>query len=314
MYHFNESNLNIKSVAQLKDVYVQLGCTEAIADKRVKTNWVQAILTHQSAQIEKVSVAEIKVDEQVVHQTEEIRTVEINFYEHEVYKGDQQIASITHDSDDFQTQRWVVMVGETEVHRANSWAKCFEYVRWHHKQGTLPVYEAVTELIEAEPCVAVKAEVVTRTTPTTWNINLIPDSEIAICPHCDGIGCPRCSYSGGLSTDLCVPSTSYRMTYFSLINNQAAYIAKNGHTPIGMLFSVRNSEEFWENETTSYYWQCGNSEKYWSLAEAFTALEKLTTPKTDDELLDTPFDELTQLEWERLKQYEAYFVAELVAA
>ena len=59
MYHFSESDLNIKSVAQLKDVYVQLGCTEVITDKRIKANWVQAILTHQSALVEKVTVAEI---------------------------------------------------------------------------------------------------------------------------------------------------------------------------------------------------------------------------------------------------------------
>ncbi|MDF5722709.1 MAG: hypothetical protein PUP91_19960 [Rhizonema sp. PD37] len=59
MYHFSESDLNIKSVAQLKDVYVQLGCTEVITDKRIKANWVQAILTHQSALVKKVTVAEI---------------------------------------------------------------------------------------------------------------------------------------------------------------------------------------------------------------------------------------------------------------
>ena len=59
MYHFIESDLNIKTVAQLKDVYVQLGCTEVITDKRIKANWVQAILTHQSALVEKVTVAEV---------------------------------------------------------------------------------------------------------------------------------------------------------------------------------------------------------------------------------------------------------------
>ena len=339
MYHFIESDLNIKSVAQLKDVYSQIGCTLVITDKRIKTNWVQAILTHQSALVEKVQVADVKVDDQSAAQTEEIKTVEISFYNHEVYKGDQQIASITHDSDDFQTQRWVVMVGETEVHRANSWAKCFEYVRWHHKQGTLPVYEAVVTVAGTTQTQLVEASAVVTTT-SNWNINLTSNSEIAICSHCDGVGCARCGYSGGLSVDLCAPTTSYRMTYFSRINNQAAYIARNGHTPIGMLFQTRNTEEFWdegltrskngqpctgdpslpiesignkaahfyrghasENETTSYYWQCGNSEKYWSLAEAFIALEKLTTPKTDDELLNTPFDELTQLEWERLKRH-----------
>jgi hypothetical protein len=39
-----------------------------------------------------------------------IRTVEISFYDHEIYAGDKLIASISHDTDDFVTQRWVVMV------------------------------------------------------------------------------------------------------------------------------------------------------------------------------------------------------------
>ncbi len=108
-------------------------------------------LEHSTAQVEFEPIA-VKVDEQTTAQTEaqyvetqaqveapEIQTVEITFYDHEVYALGKQIASITHDTDDFQTQRWVVMVGETEVHRANAWAKCFEYVRWHYKQGTLPV-------------------------------------------------------------------------------------------------------------------------------------------------------------------------------
>lgn len=66
MYHFTESDLNIKSIAQLKDVYSQIGCTLEIADKRVKANWVTAILTSLSAQLEKVAVASVKLYEQAI--------------------------------------------------------------------------------------------------------------------------------------------------------------------------------------------------------------------------------------------------------
>ncbi|MDF5722024.1 MAG: hypothetical protein PUP91_16375 [Rhizonema sp. PD37] len=59
MYHFTESDLNIKSVSQLKDVYIQIGCTLVVTDKRIKANWVQTILVHQLAQIEKVIVATV---------------------------------------------------------------------------------------------------------------------------------------------------------------------------------------------------------------------------------------------------------------
>jgi hypothetical protein len=37
-----------------------------------------------------------------------IRAVEISFYDHEIYAGNELIASISHDTDDFVTQRWVV--------------------------------------------------------------------------------------------------------------------------------------------------------------------------------------------------------------
>ena len=72
---------------------------------------------------------------------ENIRTVEISFYDHEIYAGEKLIACITHDHDDFATQRWVVMINSVEVHRANTWAKCYDYIIWHYKQGTLPTQQ-----------------------------------------------------------------------------------------------------------------------------------------------------------------------------
>lgn len=70
-----------------------------------------------------------------------LRTVEISFYDHEIYAGEKLIACITHDHDDFVTQRWVVMINDVEIHRANTWAKCYEYIAWHYKQGTLPTQQ-----------------------------------------------------------------------------------------------------------------------------------------------------------------------------
>ncbi|MFK0731521.1 MAG: hypothetical protein ACIWVG_10225, partial [Gloeotrichia echinulata HAB0833] len=58
-----------------------------------------------------------------------------------IYDGDKLIASITYDDDDFVTQRWVVMVNSVEEHRADTWAKCHNYIIWHYKQGTLPVQQ-----------------------------------------------------------------------------------------------------------------------------------------------------------------------------
>ena len=75
-----------------------------------------------------------------------IRTIEISFYDHEIYAGEKMIACITHDHDDFANQRWVVMVNDIEIHRANTWAKCYDYITWHHKQGTLPTQQQEEEI------------------------------------------------------------------------------------------------------------------------------------------------------------------------
>jgi hypothetical protein len=74
-----------------------------------------------------------------------IRAVEISFFDHEIYVGDNLIASISHDTNDFVTQRWVVMVNGLEIHRANTWAKCYSYIRWHYKQTTLPKQQQEVE-------------------------------------------------------------------------------------------------------------------------------------------------------------------------
>jgi hypothetical protein len=92
--------------------------------------------------------AQAEIQSQIVEQTQipakkEIRAVEISFYDHEIYAGERLIASITHDTDDFVTQRWVVMVNDVEIHRSHTWAKSYNYITWHYKQGTLPTQQEV---------------------------------------------------------------------------------------------------------------------------------------------------------------------------
>jgi hypothetical protein len=92
--------------------------------------------------------AQAEIQSQIVEQTQipakkEIRAVEISFYDHEIYAGNELIASISHDTDDFVTQRWVVMVNDVEIHRSHTWAKSYNYITWHYKQGTLPTQQEV---------------------------------------------------------------------------------------------------------------------------------------------------------------------------
>ncbi|MDZ8188434.1 MAG: hypothetical protein RMX96_26705 [Nostoc sp. ChiSLP02] len=76
--------------------------------------------------------------------TGQVTSVEIDFYEHELYAGQKLIARITYDRADFVTQRWVVMVNGEEVFRGIAQMKCHNYVTWHYKQGTLPVQQEET--------------------------------------------------------------------------------------------------------------------------------------------------------------------------
>ncbi|MBN3993887.1 MAG: ASCH domain-containing protein [Nostoc sp. NMS2] len=62
------------------------------------------------------------------------------FYNWEATVDGKTIATIYYDSEHL-TQRYVVAVGGKEVFRSNTQAKAENYIRWHYKQGTLPVTE-----------------------------------------------------------------------------------------------------------------------------------------------------------------------------
>jgi hypothetical protein len=76
---------------------------------------------------------------------EQVTSIEIDFYEHEIYACQKLIARIIYDHRDFVTQPWVVMVNGEEVFRAIAPMKCHDFVTWHYKQGSLPVQKATTE-------------------------------------------------------------------------------------------------------------------------------------------------------------------------
>ena len=71
----------------------------------------------------------------------DIKAVEISFYHHEIYAGEKLLAKIIYDSDDFVTQPWLVEINGIEIHRANTWTKCYNYIAWHYKQETLPMQQ-----------------------------------------------------------------------------------------------------------------------------------------------------------------------------
>ncbi len=249
---------------------------------------VEAIVAYQSTQVVKVQVASIKIDSQAIAQAElethieaqaetiapEITTIEISFYDHEVYAQGKQIASITHDPDDFQTQRWVAMVGETEIHRADAWAKCFEYVRWHYKQGTLPA-------------------------------PLVTTAESGV------VGGAR--YHLEMEATVAVELTGYKLVHSYAVTPDVIEIDSVIDADFGSLYRVWDSRTllgtFYQSADNKWVAQPTHSllrPRCNTAASASLFIVGQREEKTDlEKLLDKPFDELTVYEWEQLKQHSA---------
>ncbi|MBW4616373.1 MAG: hypothetical protein KME21_24480 [Desmonostoc vinosum HA7617-LM4] len=151
---YSQQALSRYTLPHLKRIASELGVTPT-GDKRVAETWVNAIINHQSAQLEKVTDAtELKTEAENTTDTKvnakievkELTTVEISSFDYEIYANSKLIASITHD-DTHLTQRWVVMVNDKEVFRATTPMRCHRYICTHYKDGTLPVQEQ-----QATPC------------------------------------------------------------------------------------------------------------------------------------------------------------------
>ncbi|MDZ8068534.1 MAG: hypothetical protein RMY64_23370 [Nostoc sp. DedQUE08] len=119
-YHiYSQQQLQLKSIARLKQIYSEIACTVEVNDKRCKDAWITAIADYQSSKIQKLApaapdnqaIAQAELDNYIAHQAqvvapEPLTIVEISFDHHEYYAGNQLIANISHD-DNHLTQRWV---------------------------------------------------------------------------------------------------------------------------------------------------------------------------------------------------------------
>ena len=148
---YSQQQLQLKSIARLKQIYSEIACTVEVSDKRCKDAWISAIADYQTSKIQKLApaasdeqaLAQAEFDNYIADQAqavapEPLRVVEISFDHHEYYAGNQLIASISHD-DNHLTQRWVVMVNSKELFRANTLMRCDRFICTHYKDGTLLV-------------------------------------------------------------------------------------------------------------------------------------------------------------------------------
>ncbi len=139
---YTEQALCRYNLPRLKRIAAELGVTPTL-DRRATETWVNAIITHQSAQLQKVdeqAAAQAELDHHIATQAqtvapEPLTTVEINFYHHEVFCGKELIAYIAYDHDDLVTQPWLVMVNGKQEFRANTWAKCYRFITWHQNNS-----------------------------------------------------------------------------------------------------------------------------------------------------------------------------------
>jgi hypothetical protein len=76
----------------------------------------------------------------------EVPTIsEISFYDQEAFIGDELLASISYDHDNYENLYWRVIINNEEIFRDISAARCHSYIKQQYQQGTLPVQEPFIE-------------------------------------------------------------------------------------------------------------------------------------------------------------------------
>jgi hypothetical protein len=54
---YSQQQLQLKSIARLKQIYSEIACTVEVSDKRCKDSWISAIANYQASKIQKITLA-----------------------------------------------------------------------------------------------------------------------------------------------------------------------------------------------------------------------------------------------------------------
>ncbi|MDJ0734874.1 MAG: hypothetical protein QNJ47_12530 [Nostocaceae cyanobacterium] len=221
-------------------------------------------------------LASVELEDQTTQQAqavvpEDITTVEISFYDHKIYAGDELIAQITYDHNDFVTQPWLVMVNSVEIYRADTWARCNSYIQWHHKQGTLPIQ---------------KQELSTQT-PATTGSEVI--ASIAI--ECEKFGFVLEGDGSIYHNDVKLGEVGCTEGRWWVVRASSGDLQVPCDSALDAVWSL------WMAEVTF-----GEAEATHSASTPTTNSDIKSV--FCEELLDLPFDELTLKEWKQLKEYK----------
>ncbi|MHC5822543.1 MAG: hypothetical protein ACYT04_43580 [Nostoc sp.] len=280
------------NLPRLKRIAAELGVTPTV-DKRATETWVNAIITHQSTQLQKVdnqALAQAELDNYIATQAqaiapEPLTIVEISFDHHEYYADDKLVASISHD-DNHLTQRWVVMVNEKEVFRANTLMRCDRFICTHYKDGTLPV----------------KAEVQGSRGVEGKNLQ-----HLSPLPLCSRTPMPSSSTENQIMAHIFNECQNYGFEVLDdgIYNNNGVKLGQVGCT----------DGNWWVIQGYSSQQQYSNS--VFDAVRSLSMVDTLPDAEAVDceELLDRPFEMLTTLDWELLREYAPVAESqELVAA
>jgi hypothetical protein len=171
------------------------------------------------------------------------------------------------------------MVNGKEVFRRSWWQKCYSDICWHYKRGTLfallPAITSSSTTVEEIPAADETTEIVPVQQPLVeWDFSIPKwNAPAAICPSCNGVGCGNCNYHGIRAMDLCQPQDDYRFHCLGRTDIQTAYNVYKGDEHLGIVFQVRNSDCFWENDPAAYYWLSQKGVNYISVKDAIKSLE-----------------------------------------
>lgn len=337
---YSQQQLHSKSLAQLKRIYSEIGCTLEVTDKRYKDAWISAIAQYQSAQLQKIDeqdIAQGEFNQYIADQAEavapaELTVIEINPHHFEIFAGKQLIAYISYDNGEFITQPWVVMANGVEIFRHNTQAWCYRYITWHYKDGTLPLplpapaqfpeAPTITEISFYDQEASVDGQLVASVSfdPNNyedlyWRV-LVNDAEIfrdTTPERCHSY--VKQQYQQGTLPvqaqfeELCTTGNEIMVQIFNACEKYGLELLDDG--------IYKDDEKLGEVGFTDGHWWFiraaseGQKVACESVDEAVRLLLVVEAGDWED-LLDKPFDQLSQQEWRLLMEFEP--VQELVAA
>ncbi|MEH2070047.1 MAG: hypothetical protein V7K47_18110 [Nostoc sp.] len=129
---YTPEQLQAKPLSELKTIYSQIGAAVEVADKRCKSAWVNAIVAHQSSQVQKVEQKRTEDD---------VTFTDIDgFYNFEAKVNGEVIAELSHDT--FNSEKpWYVIVSGVEIYRSSLWCESTDWVKQQYVADALSKHQ-----------------------------------------------------------------------------------------------------------------------------------------------------------------------------